>query len=123
MYVHVSAAGLLLAGGYWDMSSAQVDRLRRGIADDVAGPALTRAITGITRKGFDIGGQQLTRVPSGYEKDHPRADLLRYKTLTARREYGSPAWLTTARARSEIVKASKIIAPLIAWLDTHVGRG
>lgn len=123
MYLHVSAAGLFVAGGYWDTSPAQVDRFRRGVADDVAGPALARAITGVTGKGFAIGGHQLTRVPSGYEKDHPRADLLRHKTMTASREFGSPAWLSTARAKAEIVKASKHIAPLVTWLDTHVGRG
>jgi uncharacterized protein (TIGR02453 family) len=123
MYLHVSAAGLFVAGGYWDTSPQQVDRFRRGVADDVAGPALARAIAGVTGKGFAIGGHQLTRVPSGYDKDHPRADLLRHKTMTAHREFGSPAWLTTARAKSEIVKASKHIAPLVTWLDTHVGRG
>jgi uncharacterized protein (TIGR02453 family) len=123
MYVHVSAAGLFVAGGYWDTAPAQVDRLRRGIADDVAGPALTRAVAAITRKGFAIGGHQLTRVPSGYDKDHPRAELLRYKTITAHREYGCPDWLSTAKAKAEIAKAAKTIAPLITWLDTHVGRG
>jgi uncharacterized protein (TIGR02453 family) len=123
MYLHVSAAGLFVAGGYWDTSPAQVDRFRRGVADDVAGPALARAIAGVTSKGFTIGGQQLTRVPSGYDKDHPRADLLRHKTITASREFGCPAWLSTTRAKTEIVKASKHIGPLVAWLDTHVARG
>jgi uncharacterized protein (TIGR02453 family) len=122
MYLHLSAAGLYVAGGYWDTSSAQVDRLRRGIADDVAGPALQRAITSVRRKGFGIGGHQLARVPSGYDKDHPRADLLRHKSLTASREFGSPAWLTTTRAKTEITRAWRALAPLVGWLDTHVGR-
>jgi uncharacterized protein (TIGR02453 family) len=122
-YLHVSAAGLFVAAGYWDTSSAQVDRLRRGVADDIAGARLERALAGIRRKGFEIGGHQLTRVPSGHDKDHPRADLLRYKTLTAHREFGSPAWLATKRAQSEITRAWRALAPLVSWLDTHVGRG
>jgi uncharacterized protein (TIGR02453 family) len=123
MYVHVSAAGLFVAGGYWHTESPQVDRLRRAVDDDVAGAALERAVAGVRRKGFDLGGDQLTRVPSGYAKDHPRADLLRHKTLTASREFGAPDWLPTPKAKTEIVKAWKGIAPLVAWLDTHVGRG
>jgi uncharacterized protein (TIGR02453 family) len=123
MYLHVSAAGLFVAGGYWDTSSAQVDRYRRGVADEVAGPVLERAVADVRDKGFDIGGHQLTRVPSGYDKDHPRADLLRYKTLTAHHDFGSPAWLSTARAKSEIAKAWHALDPLVDWLDTHVGRG
>lgn len=121
-YLHVSAAGLFVAAGYWQMSSAQVDRMRRAVADDVAGPALERALAGVRRKGMAIGGQQLTRVPSGYDKDHPRAELLRYKTLTGSRELGFPDWLSTARAKSEIVKAWRALAPMVGWLDTHVGR-
>lgn len=121
-YFHVSAAGLFVAAGYWETSSAQVDRLRRAVADDVAGPQLERALAAVTKAGMAIGGEQLTRVPTGYPKDHPRADLLRYKTLTASRELGSPKWLATKRAQTEIVKAWRSLAPLTAWLDTHVGR-
>jgi uncharacterized protein (TIGR02453 family) len=123
LYLHVSGAGLFVAGGYWDTSSAQVDRLRRAVADDVAGAALQRAIAAVTKAKFEIGGEQLTRVPSGFPKDHPRADLLRHKSLTAHREIGCPAWLSTRRAQSEIAKAWRSIGPLVTWLDTHVGRG
>lgn len=122
LYLHVSAAGLLVAGGYWDTSSAQVDRLRRAVADDVSGAALERALAAVRAKKLTIGGSQLTRVPSGYDKEHPRADLLRYKAVTASREFGSPAWLSTKRTQTEIVKAWHAIGPLVTWLDIHVGR-
>ncbi|PZS35402.1 MAG: TIGR02453 family protein [Pseudonocardiales bacterium] len=122
LYLHVSAAGLRVAGGYWDTSSAQVERLRRAIANDVAGTALDRAIAAVAESGLTLDGHQLTRVPSGYPKEHPRAALLRYKSLTAHREFGSPAWLATKRAKTEVAKAWRAIAPLISWLDTHVGR-
>lgn len=122
-YVHISAAGLFVAGGYWDTSSTQVERLRRAIADDVAGADLERALGSVTAARMSVGGQQLTRVPSGYAKDHPRAELLRYKTLTAGRDFGCPAWLSTRRAQTEVTKAFRALAPLIGWLDTHVGRG
>jgi uncharacterized protein (TIGR02453 family) len=121
-YLHISAAGLFVAGGYWDTSSAQVDRMRRAVADDVAGAELDRAVRSVRRKGFEIGGHQLTRVPSGYDKDHPRADLLRYKSLTAHRELGCPDWLATKRAQNEIAKAWRAITPVLSWLNTHVGR-
>jgi uncharacterized protein (TIGR02453 family) len=121
-YLHVSAAGLFVAGGYWGTSSAQVERLRRAVADDVAGAALERALSGARAKKLEIGGSQITRVPTGYDKEHPRADLLRYKSMTASREFGSPAWLSSRRAQTEIAKLWHAIDPLIAWLDTHVGR-
>jgi uncharacterized protein (TIGR02453 family) len=122
-YVHVAASGLFVAGGYWDTSSPQVGRLRVAVADDVAGAALERAAAAVRKAGLTVGGDQLTRVPTGYPKDHPRADWLRYKTLTVSREFGSPGWLSTKRAQTEITKALRVMAPLIDWLDTHVGRG
>jgi uncharacterized protein (TIGR02453 family) len=122
LYLHVSAAGLMVAGGYWDTSSAQVERLRRAVLDDVAGAELERSISAARTAGLTLDGHQLTRVPSGYPKEHPRAELLRYKSLTAHREFGSPAWLGTKRAQAQVTKAWRSMAPLIGWLDTHVGR-
>jgi uncharacterized protein (TIGR02453 family) len=121
MYLHVSAAGLFLAGGYWDTSSAQVERLRRAVADEVAGAELSRVVNALRRAKLEIGGEQITRVPHGYPADHPRAELLRYKSLTAHREVGCPDWLATKRAQTEIAKTWRRIAPLVTWLDTHVG--
>ena len=106
----------------WETSSAQVDRLRRAVADDVAGPALQRAITAVAKARLTLGGERITRVPTGYPKDHSRAELLRYKSLTASREFGCPAWLSTRRAQAEVVKAWRAMDPLVDWLDTHVGR-
>ncbi|PZS18141.1 MAG: TIGR02453 family protein [Pseudonocardiales bacterium] len=122
LYLQVSAAGLMVAGGYWDTSSAQVERLRRAIADDIAGAQLERALAAVRSSGLTIDGHRLTRVPSGYPKEHPRAELLRYKSVTAHRDFGSPAWLATKRAHREVAKGWRSIAPLTAWLDTHVGR-
>jgi uncharacterized protein (DUF2461 family) len=122
LYVQLDAAGLILAGGYWSTEAAQVARLRRAIADDVAGPELARALVAVRRAKFDVGGARVTRVPAGYPKDHPRAELLLHKSLTAHRSYGAPAWLGTKRAKTEIAKAWRSLAPLTSWLDTHVGR-
>jgi uncharacterized protein (TIGR02453 family) len=121
-YLHVSAAGLFVAGGYYDTSSAQVERYRRAVADDVAGPQLERAVAKVRAKGFEIGGHRLTRVPSGYPKDHARGELLRHRTLTASKELGAPAWLATPAARTEIAKELRALRPLLDWLATHVGR-
>jgi uncharacterized protein (TIGR02453 family) len=120
-YLQVSASGLFVAGGYWDTAPDQVERLRRGVDDAVAGPALERAITAVTRVRFSVGGEQLRRVPTGYPKDHPRAALLRHKSLTAHREFGAPAWLATRRTKSEVAKAWRALEPLVGWLHTHVG--
>ncbi|MGQ0632525.1 MAG: DUF2461 domain-containing protein [Sporichthyaceae bacterium] len=121
VYVQISAEGLRVAAGYWRTTSAQVERLRRAVDDDASGPALVAIIATLRKKGFDVVGEALTRVPAGYAKDHERADLLRHKTLTTGRKFGFPDWLATPRAKTEVVKGWKTMAPLVAWLDTYVG--
>jgi uncharacterized protein (TIGR02453 family) len=121
LYLHIGAAGLFVAGGYYSTNSDQIARYRRAVDDDVAGAELIRAIAAVKKAGFAISGDQLTRVPSGYAKDHPRADLLRHRTLTAARDYGCPAWLSTPKAKNEIIKAWRALTPLNSWLSTQVG--
>ena len=121
-YVQISAAGLFVAAGYWDTTTPQVDRLRRAVADDVAGPALERVIKTVEKAKFELGGHQLTRVPNGYDKDHPRGELLKYKTLTCHKELGAPPWLSTAKAKTEIAKQLNAMGPLVDWLEINVGH-
>jgi uncharacterized protein (TIGR02453 family) len=121
-YLQIGPAGLFVAAGYWSTGPAQVDRLRRAVADDVAGPALERAVAAVRAEKMTVGGHQLSRVPAGYDKQHPREQWLRYKTLVGSRELGFPGWLATRRAKAEVVRAWRALDPLVAWLDTHVGR-
>jgi uncharacterized protein (TIGR02453 family) len=121
-YLHVSAAGLFVGGGYFEMAPDQLERFRRAVTDDIAGPELERRLALCIKGKLDIGGEQLTRLPHGYDKDHPRPELLRRKSLTLRRELGFPDWLKTRRARTEIVKAWRAMTPAVEWLELQVGR-
>ncbi|GAA0608692.1 DUF2461 domain-containing protein [Sporichthya brevicatena] len=121
VYVQVSAAGLFVAAGYWRTETSQVERLRRAVDHDLHGSALEAAIAKVTKKGFRIGGNQLARVPKGYDREHPRADLLRHKTLTAAKDLGFPDWLSTPKAKTQVAKEWRAMAPLVEWLDRHVG--
>jgi uncharacterized protein (TIGR02453 family) len=121
-YLQISAAGMYASGGIYEMASDQVDRFRRAVADDLPGEALAQAIAGAERAKLRIHGEVLSRIPPGYPKDHPRAELLRHKSLYATREFGCPDWLQTPRAKTELVKAWRSMRPLIDWLDKHVGQ-
>jgi uncharacterized protein (TIGR02453 family) len=122
-YLHISAAGLFVGGGYYEMSGEQVGRYRRAVDDDVASAALMSALSRSRRAKLELGGEQLTRVPSGYPKEHPRADLLRRKSLVLRKELGFGDWLQTRRAKAQILSTWRAMGPLIDWLDANVGMG
>ncbi|MEO6702319.1 MAG: DUF2461 domain-containing protein [Jatrophihabitantaceae bacterium] len=121
-YLQVSAAGMYVSGGIYEMAADQLARYRRAVADELAGQSLQAAINAAERcTPLTVGGQRLIRVPSGYAKDHPRQDLLRHKSMYATGNFGSPEWLKTKRAKAEIVTAWRGMQPLIDWLDKHVG--
>ncbi len=121
-YLQVSAAGLHASGGYYEMASDQVARYRRAVAEDLPGQALVQSIKLAEKTKLVIRGEQLTRIPPGFAKEHPRQELLRHKSIWVTREFGSPDWLQTPRAKTELVKAWRAMQPLIDWLDKNVGQ-
>ncbi|MEO6502345.1 MAG: DUF2461 domain-containing protein [Jatrophihabitantaceae bacterium] len=121
-YLQVSAAGLYASGGFYDMASDQVSRYRRAVAEDLPGHALEQSIKLAEKAKLEIRGEQLSRIPSGYLKDHPRQELLRRKSIWATREFGCPDWLQTPRVKTEVVKAWRAMQPLIDWLEKNVGQ-
>jgi uncharacterized protein (TIGR02453 family) len=121
LYLHVGGAGLFVGGGSWSLAADQVQRLRAAVAEDISGRALVRVLTRLQGAGLTVGGDRLTRIPSGFDRDHPRADLLRHKAIAASRDFGAPDWLSTPRTADEVAAVWRTIAPLNSWLRKYVG--
>jgi uncharacterized protein (TIGR02453 family) len=120
-YVQLSANGLMVASGYWQTAADQVERLRAAVADDITGPKLEAVVAGLREGGYEISGSRLKTRPRGYDADHPRLDLLRYRTLTVHREFGEPPWLAEAECAERVAVAWREMRVLRDWLDRHVG--
>jgi uncharacterized protein (TIGR02453 family) len=120
-YLHVSAAGLFAATGYYTMTTDQVTRYREAVDDDRTGAELESVVTKVRAGGYTVSGDTLKTRPRGYDAEHPRIELLRHKALVAWIEYGSPAWLHTAQAAQRVAQAFRDMAPLSDWLNAHVG--
>jgi uncharacterized protein (TIGR02453 family) len=121
LYVQVSAAGLMVAAGYYEMASDQVQRYREAVDDPSTGEQLREVITAVETAGHSIGGDRLKTRPKGYPEDHPRLDLLRYRTLTAVHTYPPEPWLHTAEAADVIAATWREMTPLNRWLESNVG--
>jgi uncharacterized protein (TIGR02453 family) len=116
LYVGIDAHGLHLGGGMFAASTEQVARIRATVAAEVTGVKLERLLKSLRRKGFVIGGHQLKRVPKPWDDRHPRADLLRHKSLIAYVDHEPAEWLHTAAAKAETVSAWLALEPLNRWL-------
>jgi uncharacterized protein (TIGR02453 family) len=120
-YLQISAAGLLVAAGYYEMASDQVTRFRDAVDDETLAGQLRDVMATVQEAGHVIQGEQLKTRPRGYPADHPRLDLLRYKTLTAWHEYAPEPWLHTEQAADVVAATWRDMAPLNAWLERNVG--
>ncbi|TAL45344.1 MAG: DUF2461 domain-containing protein [Salinibacterium sp.] len=121
-YLQLSARGLGVGVGCHTMAPDQLERYRNAVADDRSGEALRRALADVESKGIEIVVHDaLKTAPRGYSADHPRADLLRNKSLTAWKQWPVDDWLFTADAKTHIVDALRGAKPLSSWLDEHVG--
>ena len=119
-YVQVSAAGLMVAGGWWSPSPKQVARYRDAV-DGAPGSVLEKAVAAAERGGLTLGGDVMKTRPRGVPENHPRIDLLRHRTLTVERVDGAPAWVSTRKALTHVQKGWRAMTPLVEWLTDHVG--
>lgn len=120
-YVQVSADGLMAAGGYYRMTSAQVARYRAAVGDDRLGPELVAIVDDLRADGFAIAGEQLKSRPRGVDPDHPRLELLRHKSLFAWRSWPPSDELHDPALTDRVATTWRRLDPLNRWLDDHVG--
>ena len=118
-YLQVSADGLLVGGGYHSHTPAQLGRFRSAADDSASGGALQQIVDSIAAAGFSIDGEKLKTVPRGFDKDHPRAELLKHKTLSAGTQLGQPEWVSTEAAREEIAARWRKLRPLVEWVGRY----
>ena len=121
-YVRLSNDGLGAGSGIYMFSPDQVRRYRDAVAADASGKKLVGLIATLRKAGIDVSSHDtLKRVPPGFDKDHPRAELLRYKDLVAWKDWPVAAWLGTAAARKRLEEFFRKCQPLNDWLHSHLG--
>ena len=120
-YVKLSAEGLGAGSGIYMFSPEQLRRWRAAVDQDSSGKPLVAVIGDLQKQGIDVSSHDvLVRVPTGFAKDHPRAELLRYKDLVAWRDWPVAAWLGTAKAKTKLEEFFRVCKPLNDWLSKHV---
>jgi len=121
-YVALDAEGLVAAGGRYMVDDAQLKRFREAVAAEQSGGALTGIVAGLRKKGYDVEGQELKRVPPPYPQDHPRAELLRHKRLIYWKRWPAEPWIATPKARDRVAQVWRDGADLETWMRKHMDR-
>lgn len=118
-YVQLDADGLLIGGGYHISTPAQLARFRSAVDAPSSGEVLQRIVEQAAAHGFAIEGETLKTVPRGFAKDHPRAELLKHKSLAAGMHVGRPGWISTPEAAREVAGRWEELRPLVEWISRY----
>lgn len=119
-YVALDAAGLVAGGGRHMIDAPQLALFRESVDASAAGEELAAIVAGLRQKGYDVGGQELKRVPAPHPQDHPRGDLLRYKRLIYWQRWAIAPWISTPAARERVAQTWRDGSALNAWLARHL---
>ncbi len=118
-YVQISGQGLMVAGGWYAPQGPQVARFREAV-DGPRGAELEALVRKAQRR-FHVDGQPLKTKPKGYDIDHPRIELLRFRALTVDRHYPAGPNLRGRKPLSLVKADWRAMRPLMEWLADNVG--
>jgi uncharacterized protein (DUF2461 family) len=112
--------GLGVGLAWWYAPSVQIERYRAAVADDGSGRRLVAIVNQLEREGIVISGDLLKRPLRGLPADHPRAKLLRHRSVLAARALGCEDWIHTPAAADHVLAAFSQLRPLARWLVKNV---
>jgi uncharacterized protein (TIGR02453 family) len=109
-YFHVSSKEVGVACGAYAPGPEQLLKIRRFIADNHK--LFRREIKGMG----SLQGSTLTRVPKGFDAEHPAAELIKMKQWYWWVEL-DPALATSPKLKGEIAKRFRAMAPRVELLN------
>jgi uncharacterized protein (DUF2461 family) len=110
-----SLDGLRVKAAWHYAGPEQIALFRAAAAADESGRTLEEIVSSLAADGHEILGDVMKRVPRGYLADHPRAGLLKHRSLIAARDLDTG----TVRDIEPVYRASERLRPLLEWLADH----
>ena len=119
LYVEIAPGWVWMGGGLYMPPPASLHAIRERIA--ATHPRLHRTVTAKAFAGVlgELQGDQLTRVPRGFAKDHPAAHYLRFKQFLGFREF-KPEFATSPDFYPELLRTFKALTPLLRFLNSSI---
>ncbi|MCB2203299.1 DUF2461 domain-containing protein [bacterium] len=117
-YFHITPGEVGIGGGLYNPMGDRLKNLRAAIDSDA--DAL-RAIIGEKKFVKEFGGMigdELQRVPQGYDREHPAADLLKKKQFLCWKEVPG-SLIHEAEFLEELVRDFSAMSPFVRWLAEH----
>ncbi|MFX1578509.1 MAG: DUF2461 domain-containing protein [Promethearchaeota archaeon] len=110
-----------LLDGLYKFTKPVLESYRNAVVNEKSGTNLAKIVDEIrSLPGFEIKGEDYKRVPRGYDKSHPRADLLKHSSLYVQSS-GIPVGVLKKPALvEECYEHALKMAPVHHWLSKLV---
>ncbi len=115
---HLDHRGMDLMAGMFHFDKDQLKRYRDAVVDPQAGAVLRKIVDQISASSaYKLVGERYKRVPSGYDPEHPNADLLLYDALYAHPVQPVPiAQVSSPKIVDICLTHFRQMAPVQRWL-------
>jgi hypothetical protein len=110
-----SLDGLRVTAAWHYAGPEQIALFRTAAAADESGRTLEEIVSSLAADGHEILGDVMKRVPRGYLAEHPRAGLLKHRSLIAARDLDTG----TVRDVEPVYRACERLRPLLGWFAGH----
>jgi len=115
-YFGLSNEGSGIHVGMHGFPKPMLTAYRHAVVDEELGLTLVDIINLMRETGYAVEGSHYQRVPRGFDKDHPRADLLLHNTLYASPPAIAPEVVTSTALLDVCFHHFQQLAPLHRWL-------
>jgi uncharacterized protein (TIGR02453 family) len=116
-YVNVGPGGLYVASGLYHPGRPELERVRAAIADPDTGGELEAILRRAAGRGLEAWLDPLQRMPRPWPADHPRAGLLKARSIVLNRQHERAPWLLTAELLDRLVADWRAMVPFNRWLE------
>ncbi|HXM54421.1 MAG TPA: DUF2461 domain-containing protein [Candidatus Dormibacteraeota bacterium] len=119
LYVHLDGQTFFVATGAHHPATPWLARYRTAVAAP-AGEELAVIVERLRAAGLSVGGNEMKTAPRGYDRDHPRIELLRWREVGAGRSWSIEPWIATPAVKDRVLESWEAMRPLADWLSANV---
>ena len=114
MQITPDDAGLM--AGMFHFQKPMLEAYRQAVVDEELGQALLKAVNVVEGAGYSVSGRHYKTVPRGYDKQHPRAEWLKYNNFHAGTHDIPPGVIASPQLMDACFDHFAKLAPIHHWL-------
>lgn len=113
-YVHLEPGNSFVGGGFWSPNKDDLQRIRQGIEVENDFQELLNEAK-LKKEFGGLFGEALKTAPKGFDKEHPRIDLIRYKQFLLKKDFSDKS-VFSSNFIDEVVDGYKTMQPFFMYL-------